>query len=283
MSQQKVLWNGDFTEHLQPLDAVVPQAGTEFEIDSVALNELCTNPKNLQQLTSDAKSGLYCLDDMDSSVILLRKAMNPSDSATEELRAFMLDESKVPRTPNPMNANTYVKRRQATFGAKYNFGQRVVSIGPDESWPNVVTVALNFAKKFATLRGIDAKLYNGAHVNYYEGSASLAPHSDAEGDMLHGLPIISITLLAGDRKPRPFSIYTKPVIKGEKPSKLADVLLDHGDVIVMLGSMQDFYLHGVEAAKPPKAFQKAERMNITVRAFTPDAVASVGDKRPRED
>lgn len=261
-------------------------AAQEPQTSQIAIfNELFINPRRLEQLTPHAPSGRYCLDNAcdASSVLILRKAINASASETEELRAFMLDERKVPKTPNPMNRSTFVKRRQVTFGAKYNFGQRVASIGPDEAWPHVVRVALDFAKEFATSRGIAAELYNGVHTNFYpDGSAGVAPHSDAEGDMLRGLPIISITLLAGDPKPRPFSIYAKPDNKGATPPKLADVVLDHGDVIVMLGSMQSFFLHGVEAAKPPKAFKNAERLNMTVRAFTPDAVVSVGDKRPRE-
>lgn len=252
----------------------------------IKMAQLCLHPKALEQLTPDAPNGRYCLDSeatCDASVVLLRTTVDISAELTEELRLFMRDETKVPKTPNPMNRSTYLKRRQCTFGAKYNFGQKVESVPFDDSSAcRVVTTTLAFAKEFATSRGIAAELYNGVHVNYYpDGSAGLAAHSDSEADMLKGLPIISVTLLAGDPKPRPFSIYTKPK-RGETLQKVADVNLGHGDVIVMMGSMQQYFLHGVEPAKPPKAFKNAERINLTVRAFTPDAVAHVGEKRPRD-
>tara|TARA_Y100000389_G_scaffold27924_1_gene23917 strand:+ start:1361 stop:2140 length:780 start_codon:yes stop_codon:yes gene_type:complete len=253
------------------------------------LSALAFTPKPRTDLTPDAPDGRYCLDlpddtiQCDSSVVVLRNALPFTDEQTQELRTFILDETKVPKTPNPMNANYYVKRRQTTFGALYSFGQKMASQGPDQRWPQAVTDALQFAQQFAEARGIAKELYNGVHANFYpDGSSGVAPHSDAEGDMLRGMPIISMTLLSGDKKPRPFSIYEKPAKKGEKPLKIADVVLGHGDVIVMMGRMQESFLHGVEAAKPPKEFKNAERMNLTVRAFTPDAVSYAGQKRPRE-
>ncbi len=253
------------------------------------LSALTLAPKPRTELTPNAQNGRYCLelpDDTlrcDSSVVILRKALPITDAQTTELRTFMLDETKVPKTPNPMNANTFVKRRQTTFGALYNFGQKVASQGYDQAWPQAVTDALRFAQQFAEARGIAKELYNGVHANFYpDGSAGVAPHSDYEGDMLRGMPIVSVTLLSGDKKPRPFSIYEKPVNKGEKPTKIADVILGHGDVIVMMGRMQESFLHGVEPAKPLKEYKNAERMNLTVRAFTPNAVAYAGQKRQRE-
>lgn len=260
----------------------------QSQFPNLSALDLSARPRT--ELAPDAATGRYCLDlpdntiTCDSSVVILRGALKFSDAETAELRTFMLDETKVPKTPNPMNANYFVKRRQTTFGALYNFGQKVASQGADKQWPKAVTDALQFAQQFAESRGISKELYNGVHANFYpDGSAGVAPHSDSEGDMLKGLPIVSVTLLSGDKKPRPFSIYEKPKNKGEKPVKITDVVLGHGDIIVMMGRMQESFLHGVEAAKPPKEFKNAERMNLTVRAFTPVAVASAGQKRPREE
>lgn len=243
-------------------------------------------PKPRSAITKDAGDGKYCLDDVEkceSSIVILRKALDVTEEQTEELKKFMLDESKVPPTPNPMNRNTNLKRRQTTFGALYNFGQKMASQGTDVQWPEAVTRALEFARAFAESCGNAKELYNGVHTNYYpDGSAGVAPHSDAESDMIRGLPIVSVTLLSGNKKPRPFSIYEKPEAKGAKPEKIADVILGHGDVLIMMGRMQDAFLHGVEPAKPPKDFKNAERLNMTIRAFTPNAVAYAGMKRARE-
>jgi alkylated DNA repair dioxygenase AlkB len=254
-------------------------------------SSLSMDPKPRSSLTPNAGDGRYCLDFpddttfCDSSIVILRKALNITDEQTDELKEFMLDESKVPKTPNPMNPNTFVKRRQTTFGALYNFGQKVASQGGDmEQWPEAVRQSLEYARVFAESRGIAKELYNGVHVNYYpDGSAGVAPHFDSESDMLRGLPIVSVTLLTGDKKPRPFSIYEKPSTKGARPHKLADVQLGHDDVLIMMGRMQETFLHGVEPAKPPKDFKKAGRLNLTVRAFNSDAVARAGVKREREE
>ena len=246
-------------------------------------------PRPRSDLTPNAGDGKYCLNpECDSSVVILRNALPLTDEQTAELRAFMLDETKVPRTPNPMNANTFVKRRQTTFGALYNFGQKVASQGNDVVWPEAVREVLKFAQQFAEARGIAKKLYNGVHVNFYpDGAAGVQAHSDYEGDMLRGLPIMSFTLLLGEKKPRAFSIYEKPPevprgTKKPKPIKVSDVLLGHGDFLAMMGRMQERFLHAVEPAKPPSQYKNAERINLTVRAFTPDAVAHAGQKRPRE-
>ena len=249
------------------------------------LSALTLAPKPLTELTRNAPDGQYCLDlpgetlGCDSSVLIFRNAIKFSDEETNELKTFMLDEELVPKTPNPLNKTYFLKRRQTTFGAGYNFGQKMSSHNSDVPWPTAVTKALEFAKEFAEARGIAKELYNGVHANYYaDWSVGVSAHSDAETDMLRGLPIISVTLLSGEKMARPFSIYEKPMGKGRKPIKIADVLLDHGDVIIMLGRMQEKFLHAVETTDK-KMYAKAERMNLTVRAFSPDAVARAGKGR----
>lgn len=263
-------------------------------IRSIDISALNLDPKPRAELTPNAGTGRYSLDltydtnRCESSVVIVRSALSFTDEQTDELRTFMLDESKVPKTPNPMNANTFVKRRQTTFGALYDFGQKVSSQGYGQPWPQAVRDALEFAKQFAESRGVCKDLYNGVHANFYpDGTAGVAPHADSERDMHRGMPIVSATLLTGDKKPRLFSIYEKPAVvaRGTKkplPVRIADVSLDHGDVIVMMGRMQTYFLHGIEAAKPPKEYKNAERINLTVRAFTSDAVMLAGQKRPRE-
>lgn len=236
-------------------------------------------------LSPNAPSGHYSLnEENNSSVIIMRNALKITEEQTTELRDFMCN--KVKPTPNPYNPKTFLKRLQTTFGALYNFGQEVTSQPPDDTnhpWPEAVKTMLRVSQDFAESRGIARDLYNGAHVTFYRnGDVSLEAHSDDEEDMVKEMPIISGTLLSGDKKPRPFSIYKK-AYEGKKknPIKLVDIILGHGDVIVMLGRMQEFFWHGVEKAKPQKEFANAERINLTVRAFTPEAVKSAisGTKR----
>lgn len=277
------------------------------------LTSLDTHPR--RKLTPAAVDGVYCLDSLDdiskcdSSVIIIRKALKLTPEQTQKLDAFMSDDAKVPPTPNPRNSNTNLKRKQVTFGASYNFGQKSPSIlTPVEEWPEAVQKALEYGKRVAVEKKINPGLYNGVHANLYpDGAVGVAAHSDSEVDLVKGLPILSFTLLSGDMKPRPFTIYQpqtdterkqqlgvwKEEVEGAemvgkkgppKPPPLltpiANVVLGHGDLLIMQGMMQDSFKHGIEPAKPQKDFKNARRLNLTVRAFNPEATEQ-SSKKPK--
>lgn len=273
------------------------------------LSALNFNPHTA--ISDDATDGVYCLDrindlkDCRSSIVIVRSAMPFSQHATQELEAYMADETKVRKTKTQYG--TYLLRRQATFGAAYDFGQQNTTIPyPIESWPEAVQIALRTAKAMAAQLGVDASLYNAVHANWYpNGNAGVDPHGDKETDMVKGNPIVSFTLLAGDIVPRNFSILRKPnaaeiesqrsdfeykrkerygklvqkAVKSGKPPPvrpktpfsaqpilLYDVKLGHGDVLIMQGDMQTYYLHSI-AKDTRKALANARRLNLTVRAF----------------
>ena len=272
-------------------------------------------------LKEDAPNGMYCLDrvedlaDCKSSIIIVRNAVPFSHEATDELEKFMTDEDNVKVTITKWGGA--LLRRQATFGAKYDFGQDNSTIPyPIESWPAAVQLALEVSKRMAVSVGIDPDLYNGVHANWYpNGKSGVAPHPDKEKDMVRGLPIFSFTLLSGEKKPRNFDILrkanaaeidsqrtdferkkesrylksveqyparkdkaikegrdlppppTKSTTKFEpEPILLYSVKLNHGDLLVMQGEMQMYYLHSVPT-NSKKEFENARRINLTVRAF----------------
>lgn len=242
-----------------------------------SLGEL--NPRAL--LKKNSPYGIYCLENVDdfskleedckSMVGILRNKFNASDEVTLALRDFMRDDNKVPKTKFMGN---FVHRKQTTFGAKYNFGQQTSHHPINEDTPEAVKAALRFAKRFIEENNalkseneqLDASKYNGVHVNYYPfGKAGVQPHYDDEKDLDLSLPIISITLLAGSRIPRNFSIYEKPT-GTTKLTKIADIELRHGDVVIMAGEMQDHFLHGIEKSAR-QDLQDAERLNLTIRGF----------------
>ena len=274
-----------------------------------------------QALKEDAPNGVYCLDkvedlaDCKSSIIIVRNAVPFSDEATDELEKFMTDEDNVKVTMT--RYGSALLRRQATFGAKYDFGQDNSTIPyPIESWPAAVQLTLEVCKKMAVGVGTEPGLYNGVHANWYpSGKSGVAPHFDKEKEMVKGLPIFSFTLLPGLSKPRNFDILrkanaaeidsqrtdfehkqesrylkavyqypsrkvkaaflgkdipplpTKSTTKFEaEPILLYTVKLNHGDLLVMQGEMQMYYLHSVPN-NPKKEFENARRINLTVRAF----------------
>ena len=293
------------------------------------LSALTLKPRD--QLTRQASDGIYCIDTLDasqrgfkisdlsqcrSSVILIRNALDVTDAEADELDAFMEDDTKVPQTVNPLDANRFIRRKQATFGAAYRFsGQKVPSFSNEEEWPVAVNKALAFTKQIVVQLGHNPDLFNAVHTNLYpSGNIGVAGHRDDESEMAKGLPILSYTLLTGDRKPRDFVISLpeypeefnarlrerdakyqragKPLPKSALKvayHEIAAVKLNHNDLLIMQGDMQSKetgYYHGVPPAKPPKDYVKARRLNMTVRAFTVEAVAAAAaaaEKRPREN
>ena len=231
---------------------------------------------DVAKLGPNAPSGRYELG-KGSFVFLLRNALPLSATEVAEFQKRM---EAAPQTPNPLNAKTFLKRKQLTFGAQYNFGQKCPSeVIPPDQWPTLPKACLTFAKKLANeLNDGDGEFYNVAHCNFYrDGSVALAPHSDAEGAMVQGKPIISFSYLTGDKLARAFAIYD---LDG---TFITAIELNDGDVLVMAGAMQRHFRHGVPAAKPPKKFRNAGRLNVTVRAFAEDGnqEGSGGAKRQK--
>lgn len=280
------------------------------------LSALTLKPR--EQLTREASNGIYCIDTTDgskrgfkiaqlseckSSVILVRNAVNITDEEASELDTFMSDNAKVPPTVNPMNTNTVLKRKQATFGASYAFsGHKVPSFSEGDEWPRAVGKALAFSKAIATQLKCDPELFNAVHTNLYpSGATGVREHKDEEGEMAEGKPILSYTLLTGERKPRAFVIsmretqkeyvdrlnakncelamQSKTLRKSIDPQyhEVATVNLNHNDLLIMQGNMQskDGYYHSIPEAKPPKEYRNARRLNLTVRAFKSVAVERV--------
>lgn len=229
------------------------------------------------------KDGIYCLNDVEdltlcvSKLVILRKAFTASLAAVVAIFGFMSDESKVPKTPNPMNPATFLLRKQCTFGAAYSFGQQSTAIpGPSENWPVAVQRALFMARLFALQMGYSPEAYNGVHANLYDGpEAAVQAHADKEAEMMRGYPIISMTLLDGRKMPRDFQIY-----EWDGKTKVAEITLDDGDVLIMAGRMQEQFKHAVDKVKTrkspdpqpcaPRDYRGARRINFTVRAFRPE-------------
>ncbi len=206
-------------------------------------------------------SGRYNLSE-DSYLELTSDGLQATEAEVDELLNFM--KTKVQKTPNPRNPRTFLKRKQCTFVlpgiTDYEFGQHNDTFrSKPEDWPAIVHKALTAVHRYAEA---DSDLYNGVHAVFYEdGSVGLNPHADKEDSMLEGMPIFSFTLLKDASKPRPFTIYKK------NNEKLLDVMLQHGDMLIMGGKMQKQFKHGVEKAKPPRLYKNAPRINLTVRAF----------------
>ena len=170
----------------------------------------------------------------------------------------------VPRTPNPMNRNTFIHRIQATYGSSYKFGkQSTQQIGGDNEteWPAPVKDAVADARSRCSLSNPVM-----VHVNWYDNAAQISPHADDEKIITPGSPIFSYTLIR-DSPPRTFQVYDK-MEYAEQKMKCAvhkEYTLEDGSLLVMGGSMQYDYVHGLCKPSAPRNYVKSRRINITVR------------------
>lgn len=96
---------------------------------------------------------------------------------------------------------------------------------------------------------------NSLLVNWYaDGSDNIAYHSDDEKELVPHASIVSISL-GGTRR---------FLLRGnESPKTTTTLLLEHGSVLVMGGTLQDTHKHSV-----PKTKQEVgRRVNLTFRTF----------------
>ena len=157
-----------------------------------------------------AGDGKYCLNSewtidnlpstCKSKIAIIRNVLKITQDAKDEIFAFMENDEKVAKTPNPMNKKYFVRRKQCTFGKSYKFGNQTSQEieGPPTEWPFAVQAALLAGKMIASQFGYSPDAYNAVHTNLYGShDAGVAAHSDKEGAMVEGFPIISFTILGG--------------------------------------------------------------------------------------
>ena len=198
-----------------------------------------------------------------SFITLARGAHECPGDDFRELWAFA--EAHVAATPNPLNKNTFLRRKQCTFGAEYKFGnqqpQSFCSSGENAmTWPKLITSVLESTQSRVP-PGVQHS-YFAVHANWYPGGAGVAKHADDEPSMITGMPIFSYTFLEDDTKPRVFNVYSKQA----GGDHVFSAPLHSGDLVIMGGDMQDEFVHEIPT-HDIRRFEGARRINLTVRAF----------------
>ena len=256
-----------------PVDVTPPAKAVDVSTSVPELSSLKVLHRKELSTNRLAESGIYNLNDV-SRLVLLRGVFCIPPQIAEQAFTWMEDERNVPKTPNPLNRNTFVLRRQCTFGHNYSFGQDMTTIPhPKENWPVAVQCALSMARAIAMQLGHNPDSYNGVHANLYIGpNASVQPHTDDEPDMAREMPIISFTILGGRKMARDFQVYEM-----DGTTKVAEIQLNDGDVVVMDGKMQQQFKHAVDKVRlrrhpdpqpiAPIDFTESKRINFTARAF----------------
>lgn len=249
------------------------------------LSGLQSKKRNELKPGNETNDGIYCLDrkdelsPCDSSVVLKRAALPATPEEFEEAVAFMTNSVR-----QDQFMGRPVPRKQCTFGPTQYKAYQLVS---DESeWPAIVKRVLDATQEFARQLGVEnPDEYTGVHANFYpDGDSSVQKHADNENQLVAGAPIFSYTFLHPGGEAglaRDFTIWKMPkgADKIEGKGRLADVTLYSGDLLVMQGEMQTFFLHSIEK-QPGKPV--ASRLNFTVRKFYPKDKMR-GEKRPGAD
>jgi hypothetical protein len=225
-------------------------------------------------LLDDPNSGVYCLDRLNvtepctSSVVLVRKALVPLANEYDELATFMRE-----RVRQDSFMGHAVPRKQCTFGPIQYKTYQLIS--DTSAWPQLVTRALVATRAYAAQLGVpNPDEYAGVHANLYpDGNSTVQKHADDELQLVREAPIFSYTFIKdnNDAAARPFTIWkisasahVEPASHHRAKSRLVDLKLFSGDLLVMQGDMQRDFHHSVERVLDGVV---AERLNLTVRKF----------------
>ena len=247
------------------------------------LSNLSDAKKPRRELIPNAPNGIYCLNRVDStdlcssSVLLYRNALPILEGEFQEAANFMMNDIK-----QQYMCGHRVPRKQCTFGPTQYAKYQLVS---DESkWPSIVKRVRDATQAFAAQIGIpNPEEYTGVQANYYADEMdSVTKHADDENQLVPGAPIFSFTYIINDDNSlaRGFQIYRKSnagnLVDGK--GKVADVTLQSGDLLIMMGDMQSLFEHGIDKVPNQKI---GARLNFTVRKFVPVVPSERTVKRKR--
>jgi len=235
------------------------------------LTLLTESKKPRRELTPNAPNGIYCLNRINStelcssSVLVYRNALPMLEGEFQEAANFMMND-----ITQQYFCGNRVPRKQCTFGptqyAKYQL------VYDESRWPSIVKRVRDATQMFAAQLGIpNPEEYTGVQANYYADEMdSVTKHADDEKQLVPGAPIFSFTYIVNDDNSlaRGFQIYRKTtagdLVDGK--GQVADVTLGSGDLLIMMGDMQDLFDHGIKKLPDQKV---GARLNFTVRKFVP--------------
>jgi alkylated DNA repair dioxygenase AlkB len=126
------------------------------------------------------------------------------------------------------------------------------------SYSNTTKEALPWTEELQSLKTLAEKLsgetYNSCLLNlYHTGEEGMAWHSDGEKTLKKHGAIASFS----------FGAERKFAFKHKKTAETISLLLEHGSLLIMKGSTQDYWLHRL----PPTTKVKRPRINLTFRTI----------------
>ena len=196
----------------------------------------------------------------DATLTLTRRGMDspPVTESVAEMIHFMT--TSVKATPNKHRPSTFILRKQCAFllpnapFKEYRFGQvQDTFVFDDTSSPKLLRLVVDYVHRHHSTE------YDLFQCNYYkDASVGISPHKDDEACLNSDKDILSFSFYEAEEESRAFSIYSL----GD--AKLLDVMLGHGDVLVMSPEVQQCVKHGVDKERANKC---GPRLNITARVL----------------
>jgi alkylated DNA repair dioxygenase AlkB len=149
------------------------------------------------------------------------------------------------------------------FGKKIITKRKVAWYGDKPfayTYSKTTKYALPWTKELLELKAAIEKetgeTFNSCLLNlYHDGTEGMAWHSDAETDLKKNGAIASLT----------FGAERKFAFKHKQTGEKVALILEHGSLLVMKGTTQDFWLHRL----PPTKLSSKPRINLTFRTIIP--------------
>ncbi len=147
------------------------------------------------------------------------------------------------------------------FGKKIITKRKVAWYGEKPfqyTYSNVTKLALPWTKELIELKSLieetTGETFNSCLLNlYHNGSEGMAWHSDGEKDLKKDGAIGSLS----------FGAERKFAFKHKLTDEKAELILEHGSLLVMKGTTQTFWLHRL----PPAKRITSPRVNLTFRTI----------------
>lgn len=207
--------------------------------------------KDKKSLASPLKTG--CMSPIEKIPDNLIKTYAPDSEAFNKLWDLEPDE---PGKIKMFGKTIIVPRWHRSYIRDYEFTG--VTNKAEFEVPEILKPFYEYAQNTKFAKDKDGP-FNQILVNgYANGLDYISAHSDDEPELKPESCIMSISL----GETRTFRITGK-----KDKNKIEDFSLNHGDVVIMMGEMQELYKHQIVKVGGEKGSKMGRRINITLRKF----------------
>lgn len=185
----------------------------------------------------------------------------PSDGVVNYFGKIMNDAEAFDFFNRLLNTIEWRNDEAVIYGKHYVTKRKVAWYGDKPfsySYSNTTKEALPWTHELQSLKtlaeNLSGETYNSCLLNlYHTGEEGMAWHSDGEKTLKKHGAIASFS----------FGAERKFAFKHKKTAETISLLLEHGSLLIMKGTTQDYWLHRL----PPTKKIKRPRINLTFRTI----------------